>query len=84
MAKLRSCPDCGHWDNIRAKACPKCGRPHRSPALRSLAQVLALVCSLTALGSLLVCLFARPEAWFMVIIWAGLAGVMAAYASRGA
>ena len=58
-------------------------RQRRLIALRSLARVLAVVCSLTAVGSLLVCLFARPEAWFMVIIWAGLAWA-AAHASRGA
>jgi hypothetical protein len=59
-------------------------RSHRRKPIvvRFLAGALAVVCGWTAIGSLVVCLFTLPEAWFMVVLWAVLAWLLGLYAFR--
>ena len=58
-------------------------RPGIPSVLRVLAFFLAVVCAWTAIGSLVICLFTLPEAWFMVLLWAALAGLLGSFAVRG-
>ena len=54
-----------------------------SATLRGIAGILAFTCAFTAFGSLAVCLFTTPEAWFMVVFWAAMACVFGACSRWG-